>query len=145
MGKKMDNIEFFMFKPDAVENGLVGASLQRIEDAGLRVVAMKVINVSKEQAEELYSPHKGKDFYESLTEYIRSGPVIVSVLAGKNAVKTTRDLMGAPNPLEAKPGTIRGDFAESIIQNVVHGGDSPENARRELKIFFDVDELPLEL
>lgn len=137
-------LEFFMVKPDGVSRGLIGECFQRVEDAGLKIVAMKMIKVSKTQAENLYSIHKGKDFYDSLIEYIRSGPVVVSVLTGKNAVKITRKLIGATNPIEARAGTIRGDYAQNISHNIVHAADSVENAERELSIFFEKESLNLQ-
>jgi len=134
-------LEFVMIKPDGVVRGLIGEVISRIERKGLKIVAMKMINVSREQAEKLYEVHKGKDFYEGLVNYVTSAPVVVMVVKGPNAVKIVRNLIGATDPREAKFGTIRGDFALDISRNIVHAGDSPENAMRELKIFFDENEL----
>lgn len=136
-------LEFFMVKPDGVARGLVGDCFRRVERAGLKIVAMKLTKVSQAQAEELYKIHKGKDFYDSLIKYIRSGPVVVSVLVGKSAVKITRKIIGATDPTEARAGTVRGDYAQDISHNIVHAADSVENAKRELKIFFDKNSLNL--
>lgn len=128
-------------KPDAVKKGVIGKILDRFESNGLRIVAMKKIQLNKEQAEGFYAVHKERPFFKDLVEFMISGPVVVSVLEGENAVLKNRDLMGATNPKEAKAGTIRADFAESIDANAVHGSDSLENAKIEIEFFFKPNEL----
>jgi len=130
-----------ILKPDAVQRRLIGAILQRFERKGLKIVAMKLIRISRELAEQHYSVHKGKPFYESLIDYITSGPVVVAVLEGPNAIEVTRRLMGRTFGYEAEPGTIRGDFGISRTYNLVHGSDSTETAQREISLFFDEEEL----
>ena len=129
-----------MIKPDGVARGLVGEVISRIEKKGLKIVAMKMIKMSKEQAEKLYEVHKGKPFYEGLIKYVTSGPVVVMVVKGPQAVKVVRNLIGATNPIEAAFGTIRGDFGLDIGRNIVHASDSPENSLKERSIFFKEDE-----
>lgn len=123
-------------KPDAVARNLIGSIDARFERAGLRIVAMRRIKLSKEQAQKFYEVHKDKAFYDSLCEYMSSGPVVVQVLSGENAVIKNREIMGATNPANAEIGTIRRDFGESIEHNAVHGSDSPENAEIEIAFFF---------
>lgn len=130
-----------IIKPDAVKKGVIGKILDRFESNGLRIVAMKKIQLNKEQAEGFYAVHKERPFFKDLVEFMISGPVVVSVLEGENAVFKNRDLMGATNPKEAKAGTIRADFAESIDANAVHGSDSLENAKIEIEFFFKPNEL----
>lgn len=130
-----------IIKPDAVKKGVIGRILDRFESNGLRIVAMKKIQLNKEQAEGFYAVHKERPFFKDLVEFMISGPVVVSVLEGENAVLKNRDLMGATNPKEAKAGTIRADFAESIDANAVHGSDSLENAKIEIEFFFKPNEL----
>ena len=130
-----------IIKPDAVEKNVIGKILDRFESAGLRIVAMKRIQLSVEDAKEFYAVHKQRPFYDDLVKYMVSGPVVVSVLEGENAVAKNRELMGATNPKEAEPGTIRADFAESIDANAVHGSDSLENAQNEIAFFFAKREL----
>jgi len=132
---------FTMVKPDGVRKSLAGEVIRRYEKAGLKLIGLKMMRLSEEKAEELYSIHKGKPFYNELVEFIMSGPVVPMVLEGENAVSRVRDIMGATNPKEADPGTIRGDFAEEISENIVHGADSVESANREIPIFFNQDEL----
>ena len=132
--------EFIMIKPDAVQRGLIGSIFQRFEKAGMIVLAMKFISVSKEQAEKHYEVHKERPFYPKLIEFITSGPVIVIAVEGLNAVKKKRSLVGATNPTEATPGSIRGDFGLDIGRNLVHASDSVENALLELSIYFDEEE-----
>ncbi|EPX7313584.1 nucleoside-diphosphate kinase, partial [Campylobacter jejuni] len=117
-----------IIKPDAVKKGVIGKILDRFESNGLRIAAMKKVQLSKEQAENFYAVHKERPFFKDLVEFMISGPVVVSILEGEGAVLKNRDLMGATNPKEAKAGTIRADFAESIDANAVHGSDSLENA-----------------
>ncbi len=133
-------LEFVMIKPDGVARGLVGEVISRIEKKGLKIVAMKMIKMSKEQAEKLYEVHKGKPFYEGLIKYVTSGPVVVMVVKGPQAVKVVRNLIGSTNPIEAAFGTIRGDFGLDIGRNIVHASDSPENSLKERSIFFKEDE-----
>ncbi|MCG4149387.1 nucleoside-diphosphate kinase, partial [Campylobacter coli] len=128
-------------KPDAVKKGVIGKILDRFESNGLRIAAMKKVQLSKEQAENFYAVHKERPFFKDLVEFMISGPVVVSVLEGEGAVLKNRDLMGATNPKEAKAGTIRADFAESIDANAVHGSDSLENAKIEIDFFFKPNEI----
>lgn len=132
---------FTMIKPDGVRKAVVGEVVRRYEQAGLKLIGLKMLRLSRDRAEELYSIHKGKPFYDELVDFIMSGPVVPMVLEGENAVNRVREIMGATNPKEAAPGTIRGDFAEEISENIVHGADSVESADREIPIFFQQDEL----
>ena len=125
-----------IIKPDAVKKGVIGKIIDRFESNGLRIAAMKKMQLTKEIAGEFYEVHKERPFFGELVEFMTSGPVVVMVLEGENAVAKNRELMGATDPKEAKPGTIRADFAESIDANAVHGSDSLENADREIKFFF---------
>jgi nucleoside-diphosphate kinase len=130
-----------IIKPDATRRNLTGAINKRFEDNGLRIVAQKRMLLSKEQAEQFYAVHKERPFYQDLVTFMTSGPVIVQVLQGDNAVTKNREIMGATNPAEAAEGTIRKDFAESIEANSVHGSDSPENAVMEINFFFSQIEI----
>ncbi len=132
---------FVMIKPDAVQRGLIGEIIARLERKGLKIVAMKMLHVSRELAENHYAEHKGKPFFESLVEYVTSAPVIAMVVEGKNAVKVVRTLVGATNPQEAQPGTIRGDYGMDIGRNVIHASDSLESAEREISLFFKPEEI----
>ena len=134
--EEMTERTFFMLKPDAVRRGLVERILQRLDDASLRMVAKQQLVVNKAQSGALYTEHVGKQFYDSLLTYIHSGPVIVTVWEGSGAVALVRKLIGATNPADAVPGTIRGDFGLAIDENVVHGSDSVQSAEREIPIFF---------
>lgn len=125
-----------IIKPDATRRNLIGKINARLEEAGLRIVAQKRLRLSHEQAERFYAVHKERPFFKSLCAFMTSGPVVVQVLEGEGAVAKNREVMGATNPAEAAPGTIRKDFAESIEANSVHGSDSPENARTEIAFFF---------
>jgi nucleoside-diphosphate kinase len=125
-----------MVKPDGVERGLIGAVVQRFEDTGLTIERMELGNVTPEQAKANYAEHEGKPFYDGLIEYITSGPVVKMVISGPDAVAVCRKLMGATNPVEAAPGTIRGDYGLIMDANIVHGSDSPDSAEREISIFF---------
>ena len=127
---------YVMLKPDAVRRGLVGSIVSRFENSGLKMEAMCHINVSSEQSGELYEEHDGKPFYQNLINYIHSGPVIATVWSGPSAVSIARKLIGATNPAEAAPGTIRGDFGLILDENVIHGSDSVKSAEREIPIFF---------
>lgn len=132
---------FVAIKPDGVERGLIGEVVNRFERRGLKIVGMKLLQVSREMAETHYGEHKGKPFYEGLVSYITSAPVVGMVLEGKDAVALARQVIGATNPANAAPGTIRGDFAVEIGRNIVHGSDSPESAKREIGIFFKDNEI----
>jgi len=125
-----------MIKPDAVARGLVGRIVTRFEEVGLRVERIERGLVTREQAAANYAEHEGKPFYAGLVDYITSGPVVKMVISGPEAVKVCRKLMGATNPVDAAPGTIRGDFGLELDANVIHGSDSPESADREISIFF---------
>ncbi|MGX3044497.1 nucleoside-diphosphate kinase [Helicobacter sp. T3_23-1056] len=130
-----------IIKPDAVKKGVIGKIVQRFEDNGLRIAAMKKLQLSKSDAQGFYAVHKERPFFKDLVEFMVSGPVVVMVLEGKNAVAKNRELMGATNPKEAAKGTIRADFAESIDANAVHGSDSLENAKIEIAFFFSSREI----
>ncbi len=130
-----------MIKPDGVARNLIGEVLRFFEKGGLKVVAMKMLRLSKEQAEAFYAVHKGKPFYEELTEYMSSGPIVALVLEGENAIKRCREIMGATDPAEAAEGTIRKTFALSKGENTVHGSDSPESAAQEIAFFFSALEI----
>lgn len=130
-----------IIKPDAVAKSVIGKILARFEQAGLNVVATKMIHLSDEQAGGFYAEHKDRPFYQDLVAFMTSGPVVVSVLEGENAVALNRELMGATNPKDAAEGTIRADFAETIDENAVHGSDSAASAEREVAYFFDGSEI----
>ena len=130
-----------IIKPDAVQRGLTGRIITRFERRGLRIAAMKLIHISAELAQRHYAIHEGKPFYEPLIEYITSSPVVVMVLEGNDAIEIARRTMGATNPAEAAPGTIRADFGLEIGRNLVHGSDGPETAAFEVPLFFDEEEI----
>jgi nucleoside-diphosphate kinase len=130
-----------IIKPDAVKKGVIGKIIDRFESNGLRIAAMKKMQLSQEKAGGFYEVHKDRPFYGELVEFMTSGPVVVMVLEGENAMAKNRELMGATNPKEAEAGTIRADFAESIDANAVHGSDSLENAAIEIKYFFSENEV----
>jgi nucleoside-diphosphate kinase len=132
---------FSIVKPDGVAKNLIGEVYRRFEKAGLKVVAAKMIRLRQDQAEGFYAVHKARPFYADLVRYMISGPVMVQVLEGENAIKANRDIMGATNPKQAAPGTIRADFAASIEENVVHGSDGPETAATEIAFFFSQAEI----
>jgi len=132
---------FSIIKPDAVAKNVIGEIVSRFEKAGLRVVASRMEHLTVDKAKGFYAEHDGKPFFEDLVNYMSSGPVIVQVLEGENAIALNRELMGATNPKEAAEGTIRADFAESIDANAVHGSDSPESATREIDYFFSADQV----
>lgn len=132
----MDQRTYIMIKPDAVKRGLIAPIIQRFENTGLVIERLELAVLTREQAAANYVEHEGKPFYEGLIEYITSGPVVKMVLTGPEAVMVCRKLMGATNPRDAVPGTVRGDFGLTVDANVVHGSDSPESARREIGIFF---------
>lgn len=130
-----------IIKPDAVGKQSIGAIINRFEKAGLQPVAMKMMHLTKKQGEEFYSVHKGKPFFEALTSFISSGPVVVMVLEGENAVLKNREVMGATDPKKAALGTIRQEFASSIDENAVHGSDSIDNAKIEIAFFFSKQDI----
>ncbi len=130
-----------IIKPDAVAKNVVGDIVSRFEKGGLKVVAARMMHLSPEQAGDFYAVHKARPFYGDLVSFMTSGPVFVQVLAGDNAIAKNRELMGATNPKEAKPGTIRADFADSIDANAVHGSDGPETAAQEIAFFFQDHEI----
>src|SRR5690606_7068396 len=125
-----------IIKPDGVEKNLIGEVYRRFEQAGLKIVAAKMMRLRQDQAEGFYGVHRERPFFKDLVSYMTSGPVMVQVLEGENAVQKHRDLMGATNPAQAAPGTIRADFAKSIEENVVHGSDGPDTAAVEISFFF---------
>ncbi|BCX89480.1 nucleoside-diphosphate kinase [Methylomarinovum tepidoasis] len=130
-----------IIKPDAVAKNVIGEIISRFEKAGLCIAALKMMKLTRQQAEAFYGVHRDKPFFDDLVEYMISGPVVVQVLEGENAIAKNRELMGATNPKEAAPGTIRADFADSIDANAVHGSDSPETAAQEIAFFFKDDEI----
>lgn len=133
--------EFIMVKPDGVQRAHIGDIITRIERAGLKIVAMKILQVTGEQAEKHYAVHKDKPFYAGLIEYITNGPAVAMVVEGRDAVKHARRLVGATDPHDALPGSIRGDYGLNIERNIVHAADSVENAKTEYSIYFDEKEL----
>ena len=132
---------FVMLKPDAIQRGLVGEIINRFERCGLTIVAMKLMQLSDELAQQHYSEHAGKPFYDKLISYITSGPVVPMIVEGTNAVDFTRKLVGSTNPQDASPGTIRSDFAQEVGRNIIHGSDSRASAEREIALFFGDSEL----
>jgi nucleoside-diphosphate kinase len=132
---------FAMIKPDGVKRSLTTAILSRIDAKGYRLVGLKLMLIPRDLAEHHYGEHRGKPFFDGLVSFITSGPVVAMVLEGEDVIAGWRGMMGATNPAKAAPGTIRGDFATSIDQNVAHGSDAPETALREIGIFFEADEL----
>lgn len=125
-----------IIKPDGVAKNLIGQIYSRFEQAGLKIVAAQMLHLSREQAESFYAVHKERPFFQDLVAFMTSGPVMVQVLEGENAIAKNRDIMGATNPAEADPGTIRADFAKTVDENVVHGSDAPETAKTEIEFFF---------
>ena len=136
----MSNLTFTMIKPEAVDAGNTGAILNKIESSGFRIVAMKKVALSKERAGEFYKVHKERPFYSELVDYMSSGPIIAAILEKDNAVADFRELIGATDPSEAKPGTIRHEYAESKGKNAVHGSDSDDNAQIEANFHFSMEE-----
>lgn len=130
-----------IIKPDGMAKGLIGEVIKRFENAGLKIAAMKMIHMSKKEAEGFYAVHQGKAFYGSLTDFMSSGPCVVMILEGLQAIAKNRELMGATNPKDAVPGTIRRDFASNIERNIVHGSDAPETAAFEIGYFFNALEI----
>ncbi|MGD8566499.1 MAG: nucleoside-diphosphate kinase [Gammaproteobacteria bacterium] len=132
---------FSIIKPDAVAKNVIGEIYSRFEKAGLTIIAAKMLHLTKEQAEGFYAVHKDRPFFKDLVEFMTSGPVMVQVLEGDNAIAQNRAIMGATNPQEAEPGTIRADFASTIDENAVHGSDGPDTAKTEIAFFFADNEL----
>jgi len=130
-----------IIKPDAVAKNVIGEIYSRFEKAGLKIIAARMLHLSKEQAGEFYAVHKARPFYNELVEFMTSGPVMVQVLEGNEAIAKNREVMGATNPAEAAPGTIRADFAKTVDENAVHGSDAPETAKAEIAFFFKDDEI----
>jgi len=130
-----------IIKPDGVAKGLIGEVIKRFEKNGLKIVAMKMIHISEKEAEGFYAVHRGKNFFDSVTDFMSSGPCVVMVLEGPKAIIKNRELMGATNPKDAAPGTIRREFASSIERNIVHGSDAPETAAFEIGYFFNALEI----
>ena len=130
-----------IIKPDAVSKQFIGPIYQRFADKGLKIVAARMRQLSRKEAEGFYAVHKERPFFNALVEFMISGPVMIQVLSGENAIQVYRDLMGATNPAQAAPGTIRADFAESIDANAVHGSDSEETAQQEITFFFKSEEM----
>ncbi len=128
-----------IIKPDGVQKNLIGEIYCRFEKAGLEIVAARMMNLTKDQAQGFYAVHKDRPFFNDLVSYMTSGPVVVQVLLGNNAIMTNRDIMGATNPADAEPGTIRADFADSIEENIVHGSDEADTAAEEISFFFGDD------
>ena len=125
-----------IIKPDGIAKNLIGEIYSRFEKAGLKIVAARMMHLSKEQAQGFYAVHKDRPFYNDLVEFMISGPVIVQVLEGDDAIAKNRELMGATNPADAAPGTIRADFAETVDENIAHGSDGPDTAKTEIDFFF---------
>ena len=132
---------FSIVKPDGVEKNLIGEVYRRFEQAGLQIVAARMVQLTREQAEGFYAVHSERPFFNDLVSYMISGPVVVQVLEGESAIQKNRDIMGATNPADAAPGTLRKDFADSIEENIVHGSDAPETAAEEIRYFFSDDQL----
>lgn len=130
-----------IIKPDAVAKNLIGEIIRRFEKGGLRVAAAKMLHLTRTQAEQFYAVHQERPFFAALVKFMSSGPVLVQVLEGENAIALNRQIMGATNPKDAAPGTIRADFADSIDHNVIHGSDGPETAREEIAFFFKPQEI----
>jgi len=128
-------------KPDGVQRGLIGQVLSRFEARGFKLAGLKLMQIPRELAERHYAEHQGKPFYEGLVSFITSGPVVVGVVEGPGAIATVRAMMGATNPANAAPGTIRGDYAVTVSYNIIHGSDGPESAQREVGLFFNANEL----
>lgn len=132
---------FVMIKPDGVQRCLVGEIISRLERKGLKIVAMKMMKIDRDLAKKHYQEHRGKKFFESLVSYVTSGPVVAMVVEGKNAIKVVRTLVGLTNPIDASPGTVRGDFGMEVGRNIIHASDSQESAEREISLFFKPDEI----
>ena len=132
---------FIALKPDAVRRKLIGKIIERFENRGFEIIAMKMVKLDRKMAEKWYEEHKGKEFFERLINFTTSGRMVVMVVEGENAISVVRKMIGKTNPAEAEPGTIRGDFALTTPDNVIHASDSKESAEREIKLFFKEDEI----
>jgi len=132
---------FIMLKPETVARGLVGKILERIEDRGFSIVGLKILKLTQEQAEELYRMHEKKPFFNELIHHVTSGPVIVMVVEGLRVIEAMRKISGSTNPLEAEAGSIRGNYGLTITKNIIHSADGPENAKREIDLFFRLEEI----
>ena len=132
---------FSIIKPNAVAKNVIGNILSRFEEAGLSIVASRMVHLTEAEAKGFYAEHDGKPFFDELVGFMTSGPIVVQVLKGENAIKANRDLMGATNPADAAPGTIRADYADSFTANAAHGSDSPESAAREIAYFFSAEQI----
>ena len=130
-----------LLKPDTVQRGLIGELISRLEEKGLKVAGMKLMKVSDELAREHYEEHVEKDFFSDLFDFITSSPIVAMVVEGEQAISVIREMMGATNPFEAKPGTIRGDYGLDLTKNLIHGSDSAESAKREIGLVLDDDEI----
>lgn len=130
-----------LLKPDTVQRGLIGELIGRLEDKGLKIAGMKLMEVDEGLAKEHYKEHVEKDFFSDLFDFITSGPIVAMVVEGNQAISVIRKMMGATNPFEAEPGTIRGDYGLDLTKNLVHGSDSPESAEREIDLFFSKEEI----
>ena len=130
-----------IIKPDAVATNAIGRIYARLEDAGLRIIAAKMVHLDSGQAEAFYAVHKGRPFYDELVKFMTSGPIMVQLLEGEDAIARNRDVMGATDPQQAAPGSIRADFARTIEENAVHGSDGPETAKTEIEFFFNAGEI----
>lgn len=137
----MRNRTFAMIKPGAVQRSLIGEVITRFEKKGFNIIGMKIINVTEEQAKKHYQEHLGKVFYESLINYVTASPAVVLVIEGENAVEVVRKMAGATDPLEAQPGTIRGDYSSNVRNNIIHTSDSAETAQNEINIYFEENEI----
>lgn len=132
---------FSIIKPDAVAGNLIGTIYQRFEQAGLKIIASRMLHMTREQAEGFYAVHRERPFYRDLVSFMTSGPVVVQVLEGEDAIARNREIMGATNPAEAAAGTIRADFASNVEENAVHGSDGPQTAMEEIRFFFSEQEI----
>ena len=137
----MEERTFIAIKPDAVQRGLIGKIISRIEEKGYKIVALKMLQVSPEQAAKHYEEHFGKPFYPNLVKFITSAPIVAMVVEGRNVIAGMRQIMGKTNPADADIGTIRGDFSPEMSFNVIHGSDGPESAKREIAIYFNENEI----
>jgi len=138
---KLKERTFVMLKPDAISGKLIGEIFRRIENKGLDIVAIKIARMDENKAGELYSIHRSKDFFSDLIQYVTSGPVIPMILEGENAIQTMRKIIGSTDPLKAEMGSIRGDYAKDITQNVIHAADSEETVGRETQVFFNKEDI----
>ncbi len=141
MNKGRKEKTFMLLKPDAIQRGLVGKIISRFEQKGFKIAAAKLVQVSREQAERHYACHKGKRFFDSLVEFIISSPCMALVLEGSNAIKLCRRIMGATEPTDSEPGTIRGDFALDVKHNLIHGSDCPDSYSHEVAVYFTEEEI----